>query len=124
MALIQFAGGAIGTLVAARCAGEWDERLDAYGNSTSVRVVAGSTRQVTKEQRAAMLKQYYTEVFMPIYLALNRWDLAVRYAEQIGSLIGLGDAKNYLPTKSKALPPAKPGAIAPTPQIPATSETE
>ncbi|MBF6612831.1 MAG: Gfo/Idh/MocA family oxidoreductase [Chloroflexi bacterium] len=43
MALIRFNTGAIGTLVAARTAGEWDERLDAYGGATSVRVTAPDT---------------------------------------------------------------------------------
>lgn len=40
MALIRFDSGAIGTLIAARCAGEWDERLDLYGGMTSLRVTA------------------------------------------------------------------------------------
>jgi virulence factor len=40
MALIRFSTGSIGTLVAARTAGEWDERLDAYGGLSSVRVTA------------------------------------------------------------------------------------
>jgi virulence factor len=62
MALIQFDSGAIGTLVAARCAGEWDERFDAYGNMTSVRVVApdsvavsckGETRSFEMRPRAS-----------------------------------------------------------------------
>ncbi len=61
MALIRFAGGALGTLIAARCAGEWDERLDAYGNLTSVRVTApdqvaistkGETRVIEMRPRA------------------------------------------------------------------------
>ena len=39
-ALIRFDSGAIGVLVAARCAGEWDERLEAYGDKTTVRVIA------------------------------------------------------------------------------------
>ncbi len=61
MALIHFKQGTIGTLIAARCAGEWDERLDAYGNLTSVRVTApdqvaisqnGETRVVEMRPRA------------------------------------------------------------------------
>lgn len=40
MALIKFDSGTVGTLVAARCAGEWDERLDVYGGMTSLRVTA------------------------------------------------------------------------------------
>ncbi len=49
MALIRFAGGAIGSLVAARSAGEWDERLDVYGHLTSVRVVAPDSVSVTRD---------------------------------------------------------------------------
>jgi virulence factor len=61
MALIRFDSGAVGALVGARCAGEWDERLDAYGNSTSVSVVApdrvtmtdrGTTQVVEMRPRA------------------------------------------------------------------------
>jgi virulence factor len=48
MALIRFNTGAIGTLVAARTAGEWDERLDAYGGQRSVRVTAPDTVAVTE----------------------------------------------------------------------------
>jgi virulence factor len=48
MALIRFAGNAIGTLVAARCAGEWDERLDAYGDLTSARVTAPDSVAISK----------------------------------------------------------------------------
>lgn len=49
MALIRFDSGAIGTLVAARCAGEWDERLEAYGASRSVRVIAPDIVTVTDQ---------------------------------------------------------------------------
>jgi virulence factor len=61
MALIRFSTGSIGTLVAARTAGEWDERLDAYGGLSSVRVTApdsvaisqgGETRTVEMRPRA------------------------------------------------------------------------
>lgn len=38
MAMIRFESGALGALVAVRCAGEWDERLDVYGDMTTVRV--------------------------------------------------------------------------------------
>lgn len=48
MALIRFGGGAVGTLVAARCAGEWDEQLEAYGNLTSVHVSAPDQVAITK----------------------------------------------------------------------------
>jgi virulence factor len=47
-ALIQFDSGAIGTLIAARCAGEWDERLDAYGGLTSARVTAPDSVAITR----------------------------------------------------------------------------
>jgi virulence factor len=47
MALIRFNTGSIGALVAARTAGEWDERLDAYSALKSVRVVAPDTVAVS-----------------------------------------------------------------------------
>lgn len=47
-ALIRFDTGAIGTLIAARSAGEWDERLDAYGALTSARVTAPDSVQITR----------------------------------------------------------------------------
>ena len=61
MALIRFHTGAVGVLVGARCAGEWDERLDAYGHLTTVRVTApdqvaiarnGETRLIDMRPRA------------------------------------------------------------------------
>lgn len=69
LALIRFAGGAIGSLVAARTAGEWDERFDVYGGRTSVRVVApdsvaiardGETRLVEMRPRASGWAQVNT----------------------------------------------------------------
>jgi virulence factor len=48
MALIRFQSGAIGALVAARVAGEWDERFDVYGDMTSVRVTAPDTISISK----------------------------------------------------------------------------
>lgn len=49
MALIQFESGPVGVLVAARNAGEWDERFDAYGGSTSVRVVAPDSVSISRD---------------------------------------------------------------------------
>lgn len=82
--------------------------------STTVRVVPGSTRQVTQEQRAAMLKQYYQDIYSPLYETLGRRDLAVKFLEKIGNLIGLGDAKTYLPNpdEAKVMPPAVQGQSA------------
>ncbi|HUY10231.1 MAG TPA: Gfo/Idh/MocA family oxidoreductase [Candidatus Dormibacteraeota bacterium] len=37
-ALIRFDSGAVGSLVAARCAGEWEEGLSLFGDSATVRV--------------------------------------------------------------------------------------
>lgn len=39
LALVRFHGGEIGSLLAVRAAGAWDERLEAYGGGASVRVV-------------------------------------------------------------------------------------
>jgi virulence factor len=60
-ALIRFDSGALGLLMAARSAGEWDERLDVYGGLTTARVTApdalaiardGETRLVEMRPRA------------------------------------------------------------------------
>jgi virulence factor len=56
MALIRFDSGAIGTLVAARSAGEWDERLDVYGNLTSVRVVAPDSAAITRQGETRLIE--------------------------------------------------------------------
>lgn len=63
--------------------------------STKVRVLPGSTRTITKEHRAAILKQYYLELYQPFYEAMNRWDLAKNFLDYIGALVGLG--KDLLP---------------------------
>lgn len=56
MALIRFSGGAIGALVAARCAGEWDERLDVYGDMTSVRVTAPDLVAIAQEGETRLIE--------------------------------------------------------------------
>jgi virulence factor len=47
-ALIRFASGAVALFAAARTAGEWDERLEAYGDQTSVRVVAPDGLEISR----------------------------------------------------------------------------
>lgn len=56
MALIRFDSGSIGTLVAARSSGEWDERLDAYGDLTSVRVVAPDSIATSKDGQTCFVE--------------------------------------------------------------------
>jgi virulence factor len=56
MALIRFASGAIGSLVAARCAGEWDERLDVYGNLTTARVTAPDQVAISKDGETRVIE--------------------------------------------------------------------
>lgn len=55
-ALIRFDGGSIAVLMAARCAGEWDERLEAYGDLTSVRVVAPDTVSIARDGETRLLE--------------------------------------------------------------------
>jgi virulence factor len=54
-ALLHFSSGAVGSLVAARCAGEWEESLSVFGEDATVRVLppdwveiseGGSTRRM------------------------------------------------------------------------------
>lgn len=73
--------------------------LKAFKLSTRIRVLPGSTRSITKEQKAAMLKQFYLEVFMPLYQATNRWDLAVAFIGKIGQTAGISNIDDYLPKK-------------------------
>jgi virulence factor len=56
MALIRFANGAIGSLVAARCAGEWDERLDVYGSLTTARVNAPDQVAISKNGETRVIE--------------------------------------------------------------------
>lgn len=54
--LIRFSGGAVALLMAARCAGEWDERLDVYGDLTSVRVVAPDSVAITRDGETTVIE--------------------------------------------------------------------
>lgn len=48
-ALVKFESGALGTVVGAREAGGWDERLEAYGGMCSARVLAPNDWSITKD---------------------------------------------------------------------------
>ena len=49
-ALIRFASGASGVLVAARTAGAWNEKLDAYGGGRSAEVLAPESVAITSDR--------------------------------------------------------------------------
>jgi hypothetical protein len=66
--------------------------------STSVRVKKGSTRDTTQENRAAIMKQFYLEVLMPIYQATNRMDLAAEYIKKTGEMAGIDHIAELIPT--------------------------
>lgn len=53
-ALIRFGGGAVATLMAARTAGAWDERLDAYGQMASVGIVAPDSVRIDRGGMGSM----------------------------------------------------------------------
>ena len=55
-ALVRFESGAVATLMAARCAGEWDERLDLYGEGTTVRVAAPDWMEVVENGRTTRIE--------------------------------------------------------------------
>jgi hypothetical protein len=65
--------------------------------STRVRVEPGTTRAITREQQAAVLKQLYVEVFQPFYEAIGRLDLARDYIEMLGSSAGVPAIETKLP---------------------------
>ena len=56
MAMIRFDSGAIGALIAARSAGEWDERLEAYGDLTTVRVITPDSVTVIRDGESRMIE--------------------------------------------------------------------
>lgn len=65
--------------------------------SAKVVVEPGSTRDVTRDQRAAVLKQLYLEVFMPFYQQTGRIDLARGFIEMIGRMSDVPNIENLLP---------------------------
>ena len=77
--------------------------LEFFRLSTDVSVVPGSTRTITKEQQAEVMKRLYLEVYFPLYGELGRFDLAVKFAKRIGVLTGLDDVDSYLPSESEAV---------------------
>jgi len=48
-ALIRFESGAVGMLLAARSAGEWEEQLDVFGGMTTVRVRIPDTLEIVRD---------------------------------------------------------------------------
>jgi virulence factor len=56
MALIRFDTNATGALVAARTAGSWDERLDAYGNAMSVRVITPDSVSIDRQNETHLVE--------------------------------------------------------------------
>jgi hypothetical protein len=66
--------------------------------STNVRVKKGSTRDTTAENNAAIMKQFYLEVFQPLYMATNRLDLAANYSKMMGQMAGIPHIDELVPT--------------------------
>jgi virulence factor len=56
-ALIRFDSGAIATFAAVRTAGEWDERLEAYGDFTTARVIAPDASSITSDGVTTTIEQ-------------------------------------------------------------------
>lgn len=71
--------------------------------STRIRVLPGSTRTITKERRAAILKEYYNELYLPLYQVMGRWDLARNFLAHISSLIGLGEGQDFVPDRDSMM---------------------
>lgn len=68
--------------------------------STKVAVEPGTTRLVTKEQQAAVMKQLFLEVVNPFLQASGRMDLARNWIESISRLSNVPNIDNLLPTGS------------------------
>lgn len=69
--------------------------------STDVRVIPGSTREITKGKKAAMMKQFYLEVVSPLLEAINRPDLATKYIKAMGFATGIDNIDDYLPEENE-----------------------
>ncbi len=82
----------------------WREGLPTleFKLSTTVRVKKGSTRETTQESRAAVMKQFYLEVLLPLYQATNRWDLAANYVKQMGQMANIDYIEENIPTPEDA----------------------
>lgn len=72
----------------------------AFRLSTQVAVVPGSTRSITKEQKAAVEKQIYLETAMPLLQTMNRPDLMARWIEDISRDAGIEGVEHKLPSYS------------------------
>lgn len=57
-ALVKFESGAVGTVVGAREAGGWDERLEAFGGMRSARVIAPNEWAITEDN----IERSYSQV--------------------------------------------------------------
>jgi len=82
-----------------RTADEYPPRV--FKLATRVRVVPGSTRQITKDQKAAVYKQYYTDVLEPLFESMGRADLKVKFAKLILDQLNIHRSDDYLPTKDE-----------------------
>ena len=65
--------------------------------STNVSVRPGSTREATKDKKAAVMKQFYLEVLAPLYQGMGDWSKAIRYIENMGYYAGIENMSEYLP---------------------------
>lgn len=61
-ALIRFDNGHVGVLMAARTAGAWSEKLDAYGEATSVSVIAPDRVSISRPD-ATIVREMSPEAF-------------------------------------------------------------
>lgn len=65
--------------------------------STKVSVRPGSTREATKDKKAAVMKQFYLEVLSPLYQQVGSWEKAVEYIEVMGYNAGIENMDEFLP---------------------------
>ena len=69
--------------------------------STSIRVLPGSTREATKEKKAAIKKQFYLEILGPFLAETGRPDLASKYIKTMGFDFGIDNMDEYLPEEQQ-----------------------
>jgi len=88
--------------------------LEVIRRNVRIYVDAGSTTQQARTEQAAAMSQAYLTLFLPLYQATGRMDLAASFVKLIAAKMGLDEAAALVPTLGPP-GPALPGAV-PLPQ--------
>lgn len=76
----------------------YKEAPERWKLATKVTVEPGTTRSITRQQQAAIMKQLYVELYQPFYMLTGRLDLMRDYLEFIGQLAQVPNIDSKLPS--------------------------